>query len=164
MRTSQWSLLIAALMFVASIWFVLASLRAAEPRAAVAGEPAARPIASVRELMTGLIGPASDTVYKSVSIVVSAEGTKEFAPQNDEEWGAVSGAAAALAEAGNLLKAKSRDGASDADAWQKISQDMIDASLISMKAAEARDKEALLASGEALNRSCDNCHRSYDIE
>jgi cytochrome c556 len=41
---------------------------------------------------------------------------------------------------------------------------MIDASLISMKAAQAKDKEALLASGEALNDSCDSCHQKYNID
>jgi cytochrome c556 len=54
--------------------------------------------------------------------------------------------------------------ARDTDRWISISQSMIDASLVSLKAAEARDKEAVLASGEALNASCDDCHRIYNVE
>ena len=41
---------------------------------------------------------------------------------------------------------------------------MIDASLIARKAAAAHDKEGVLASGEALNDSCNGCHRTYDVE
>jgi hypothetical protein len=38
---------------------------------------------------------------------------------------------------------------------------MMDAAIVSMKATEARDPEALLNSGEALNESCDACHVKY---
>jgi cytochrome c556 len=69
-----------------------------------------------------------------------------------------------VAEAGELLKLKGREGARDADPWRKYSQDMIDASLIARKAAAAQDKEGVLASGEALNDSCNGCHRTYDVE
>ena len=163
---SRWSLLVASLMFIASIWFVLASARPGGTMAAAgaAGVPAAEPIATVHQLMTGIVGPASTTVYESVSIVIDRQGEKENYPQDEAEWDAVAGAAAALAESGSLLMVADRPGARDTDSWRKLSQDMIDASLISMKAAQARDKEALLASGEALNASCDSCHRSYDID
>jgi hypothetical protein len=165
MQTSQWTLLIASLMFIFSLWFVLSSAQQMAPAATpAAAAPAAEPIATVRELMTGLIGPASTTVYKSVSIIVDKDGEKEFFPQNPEEWDAVVGAAAAVAESGALLKIAGRPGAVDADPWRKYSQDMIDASLISKRAAEARDKEGLLASGEALNASCNGCHLAYDVE
>ena len=69
--------------------------------------------------------------------------------------------AAAVAESGGLLMIDSR--ARD-ERWVQISQEMIDASLISMRAAQDQDKEALLASGEALNASCDSCHRAYGID
>lgn len=161
MRTSSWTLLLTALMFVASIWFVLASARngGGEPAPA----PAAKPTASVQQLMTGIVSPASTVVYRSVSVVVSQEGVQENYPKTDAEWNAVSGSAAAIAEAGALLMAPSRVGAHDTDGWRKIAQAMIDASLVSKKAAEAKDKDALLASGEALNASCDNCHRTFDV-
>jgi cytochrome c556 len=38
---------------------------------------------------------------------------------------------------------------------------MMDAAAISLKATEARDVEALLNSGEAVNASCDTCHMKY---
>ena len=161
MRTSQWTLLVTCLMFVASIWFVLAS---AKTPAAGGATPAAAPVASVREMMTGMVAPAATTVYRSVGYVVSVEGEKETSPQSDEEWDAIAGSAAALAEAGAMLKAPGRDGFNGAEGWQKFAQDMIDASLVSRAAAIKRDKQALFASGEALNESCEGCHSAYDME
>jgi hypothetical protein len=114
--------------------------------------------------MTGLIGPAATTVYRSVSYVVSAEGEKEFSPQNDEEWDVVVGSAAALVEAGELLKNTRREGARDAESWHKFSQDMIDASLVAKKAAEDRSKTGIIEIGERLNASCTGCHLAYDME
>lgn len=159
MQTSQWTLLISCLMFVASIWFVLVSARTP-----AAGAPVAAPEASVRELMTGLVAPAATTVYRSVGYVVSLEGETETSPKTDAEWEAVAGSAASIAEAGALLKASGRNGFNDAEGWQKFAQDMIDSSLISRAAAVKRDKDALFASGEALNESCEGCHSAYDME
>ena len=161
MRTSQWTLLVTCLMFVASIWFVLASARTP---AAGAATPAAAPVASVREMMTGMVAPAATTVYRSVGYVVSVDGEKETSPQSEEEWEAIAGSAAAIAEAGAMLKAPGRDGFNPAEGWQKFAQDMIDASLVSRAAAVKRDKQALFASGEALNESCEGCHTAYDME
>lgn len=154
---AQWILLLSGVMFLTSIWFLLAGAGAG-PAAGARTEP----VATVKQIMTGLVSPASTTVYQSVSIIISEQGVQENYPRSDEEWDAVSGAAAALAEAGGLMMVEGR--ARDEDEWIKISQQMIDASLISMKAAQAKDKEALLASGEALNDSCDSCHQKYNID
>jgi cytochrome c556 len=42
-----------------------------------------------------------------------------------------------------------------------MSQAMIDSAKAALQAAEARDTEGILAAGEGLNTSCDNCHRRY---
>ena len=61
MRMSPWTLLITRLMFVSSIWFVLAATRnPGRPDAAAA----AAPFATVRQL-TGIVSPASTVVYRS---------------------------------------------------------------------------------------------------
>ena len=142
MQTSQWALLVSGLMFLASIWFVVASSGSRVPAAA---QPAAAPVATVRELMTGLIAPAATTVYRSVGYVVSAEGEQETSPRTEEDWERIAGSAAALAEAGALLKVPGRDGFNDSAGWQRFAQEMIDASLISRAAAVKRDKDALFA-------------------
>jgi hypothetical protein len=153
-------LTLSALMFVASIWFVLAQASAGSD-AGGAGGPVIEPIATVKQLMNGIVTPASTTVYRSVSIIIDEEGVHENHPRSDEEWDVVAASAAALAEAGGLLMLDGR--APDTERWVEMSQAMIDASLISMRAAQDQDKEALLASGEALNASCDSCHQGYGV-
>jgi hypothetical protein len=159
MRMAQWTLILSGMMFVASIWFVLAGARnAATATPVIAGES----LASIKQIMDGIVAPASTTVYESVSIIVDEKGITENYPRTEEEWDVVSASAVALAEAGNLLMVGKR--VVDEDRWPKLVQAMMDASLISMKAADSRDRDALLASGEALNDSCDNCHRTYNID
>lgn len=161
MRTAQWMLLVSVLMFVASIWFVLAGLRSGAQAAPASAGPVADPVATVRQVMLGVVAPASTTVYQSVSIIVDEKGITEKQPRTDEEWAVVEASAAALVEAGGLMKVGKR--VFDEERWPGLVQAMIDASLVSMKAATNHDKDALLASGEALNDSCDNCHRAYGV-
>jgi hypothetical protein len=158
MRTTQWILVLSVLMFVTSIWFILAG--ASGP--GTASGPVVEPVATVKQIMSGIVAPASTTVYESVSIIVSFEGVQENHPRTQAEWDQVAGSAAAIAEAGGLMMVEGR--ARDTDRWIAMSQAMIDASLISMQAAQDQDKDALLASGEALNESCDSCHRAYSID
>jgi hypothetical protein len=160
MQTRHWMLTVSTLMFVASIWFVLAQASGGSG-AGGAGGPVTEPIATVKQLMNGIVAPASGTVYQSVSIIIDHEGEHENHPRSDEEWDVVAASAAAIAEAGGLLM---MDGRARDERWVQISQQMIDASLISMRAAQDQDKEALLASGEALNASCDSCHQAYGID
>jgi hypothetical protein len=159
MRTAHWILVLSGLMFVASIWFALAGARNTAQAAPIAG---GEPYATVKQIMNGIITPASNTVYQSVSIIIDDAGIHENYPQSEEEWDVVAASAVALAEGGNLMMVGNR--LVDEDRWPALVQAMIDASLISMKAAEARDREALLASGEALNESCDSCHSAYNID
>jgi len=42
-----------------------------------------------------------------------------------------------------------------------MSQALIDAGKVALKATEAKSAEGVLAAGEAINTSCDNCHRKY---
>jgi hypothetical protein len=159
MRIAEWTLILSGLMFVASIWFVLAGARnTATAAPAVTGEARA----TIKQIMDGIVAPASTTVYQSVSIIVDEKGITENYPRTEEEWDVVAASAVALAESGGLLMVGKR--VVDEDRWPKLVQDMVDASLISMKAADSRDRDALLASGEALNNSCDNCHQAYNIE
>ena len=45
--------------------------------------------------------------------------------------------------------------------WTTMSKAMADASIVALKAIEARDPDALLASGEGIKSSCDTCHQRY---
>jgi hypothetical protein len=155
---------ISALLFIFGVGFVVVGARAARQMPAVEAPPgpAMVPIATTRQLMVGIVGPAANVVFNAVSSTVTAKGIEEVAPRTDEDWGKVGGAAASLAEAGNLLMLQPR--AIDKGDWIKMSQAMIDAGRQTLKAVDARDAEGVLAAGEPLNQSCDNCHQRYRRE
>ena len=159
MRIVHWLFIVSAALFVSGIGFVIAGARSA--RAAVAVEPpvTTTPVASVRQIMRGIVGPAATVVFNSVSTTVSFKGTEEHAPHTEEEWEVVGNSAAALIESGNLLMMGSR--AVDKGEWIQMSRAMIDAGTIALKATQEKSADRVLAAGEAVNMSCDNCHRKY---
>jgi hypothetical protein len=71
-------------------------------------EPAFRPTATVKDIMTSIVDPESDVIWNSVATIVSLTGTEERAPQTDEEWAAVRRSAVQLVEATNLLRIPGR--------------------------------------------------------
>ena len=155
-RTTYGLLIVSLLLFVFGIWFVLAGARASS-----AGPPAAPPVASVLELMDGIVSPAAQVVYDSVATIVDKDGVKETRPQNDREWARVAGNAAALIEASELLRMEGR--AKEGEDWLVISKAMGDAAAELRAAAQKKDAEGILGGGEKLNNSCDNCHRKYQV-
>jgi hypothetical protein len=156
MRTTYGLLTVSLLLFLFGIWFVLAGARSG-----AGGPPAAPPVATVAELMDGIVSPASTVVYQSVATTVTREGTEEIRPKNDREWARVAGNAAAIIEASELLKAAGR--ARDSGDWVMISTAMGTAAAEARAAAQKKDPEGILAAGERLNNSCDNCHRKYQV-
>jgi len=160
MRMVHWLFVVSVALFVSGIGFVIAGARTA--RHAPAAETAAAavtPVASVKQIMQGIVQPAATAVFNAVSTSVTAKGTKEIAPHTEEEWEQVGNSAAALIESGNLLLIGNR--AVDKGDWVKMSQAQIDAGKIVLKAVQAKSAEGVLAAGEAVNESCDNCHRTY---
>jgi hypothetical protein len=150
---------VGALLFVFGIGFVVVGARSA--RQGSAAQPASPivPVASVKQIMNGIIMPAATVVFDSVSSTVSERGVEEVVPRNDGEWAAVGDSAAALAEAGNLLMMDGR--AVDRGDWIAMSQAMIAAAQQTLKAVEARNPDGILEAGSELNTSCDNCHQRY---
>jgi len=163
-RITNWLFVIGALLFVFGIGFVIVGARESRraPAAAVATPAAATPIASTKQIMAAIVGPAADAIFNAVSTTVSEKGIQEIAPRNDEEWTALSSKAAAMAEAGNLLLTGGR--AVDQGDWVKMSQAMIEAGRQTIKAVEAKSTDGVLAAGEKVNASCDTCHERYRRE
>ena len=158
MKIRHWFFLVGVLLFVAGIGFTIAGARAARLAPAVEA-PITTPVATVKQIMKGIVTPAAMVVFNSVSTTVSVRGTEEKFPRNDEEWEEVGTSAAALIESGNLLLLGSR--AIDKGDWVKMSQALIDAGKLALKATEDRSAEGVLAAGEQINASCDGCHRRY---
>ena len=127
--------------------------------AACARQPAFKPVASVQQLMQATIHPASEVVFEAVGTVVSASGVEEIAPKNDEEWTNVRNNALTLAEAGNLLMIGNR--ARDKGDWMKLSQALVDVGVVALKAAEAKNPQALFEAGGEVYEVCQRCHTRY---
>lgn len=162
MRLVHWLFLISAALFVSGIGFLVLGARTAQQAPDVQSTvdaPVLRPVATVQQIMQGIIGPAATVVFASVGTIITASGREERAPKTDEDWQAVGNSAAALAEAGNLLMMENR--AVDRGDWLKMSQALIDGGLLALKAIDAKDPDALLSAGEPINLSCDNCHQKY---
>ena len=160
MKPRHWFFVVGVLFYLVGIGFVIAGARAT--RQAPSRQPAAvdvTSVATVKQIMKGIVSPAAMTVFNSVSTTVSIKGTEEHQPHTDDEWEMVGNAAAALIEAGNLLMMGTR--AIDKGDWVKMAQALIESGKVALKAVEAKSPDQVLASGEAINNSCDTCHRKY---
>jgi len=112
-------------------------------------QPPFKLVATVSQVMTAIIAPASDIVFHAVS------GT----PRNDAEWKKVQNSALELAESGNLLMlpGRRRDNAE----WVKHSQAMIEAAMFALKAAREKNTGNLMIAGDRIIGTCEGCHNKY---
>ena len=151
----HWLYLVSVLLFVTGVGLVVTSARASRRSSSLV-----TPIASMKEIMNGMVTPASDAVFAAVSTSVTKQGTEEKAPKDDAEWQALANKAAMLVEAGNLMLVDGR--LKDKGDWVKLTQAYIDASKVALDAARAHKPDAIYASGEAIDKSCDACHEKYE--
>lgn len=147
---------------------------------------APRPVASLRDLMSGLVDPAADALWNSVATISTSSGTEDRRPRTDAEWAAVRREALLLAEAGNLLAIPGRavvlpgetidggeaPGARTADqiaasiaadparfaAFARALQQTVEPALA---AIDRRDADALFEAGGAIDEACEACHRAF---
>jgi hypothetical protein len=126
---------------------------------ACAPQPAFKPVASVKQLMEATISPCAESIFEAVGTIVSAAGVEEIAPKNEQEWAAVRNQALTLAESGNLLMMSSR--AKDKGEWIRMSQALVDAGVVALKAAQAKNAAALFDAGAQVYAVCEQCHSRY---
>jgi hypothetical protein len=131
--------------------------------AALAGcaqpQAAYTPVATVADLMEGMVMPAAEVVFEAVYTEVTVEGIREIQPQNDEEWDIVGHNAMALVEAGNMLKFDTEH-AAEPD-WRQWCQSLMDSAANVAKVAEARDASRMLDAGGVMYEACSGCHKQY---
>jgi len=159
MRTVQWLFVVSVALFISGIGFVIASARTARAATPVAEAPVTTPVASVKQIMNGIVMPDAYVIYEAVGTKSSAKGIEEIAPQNDEEWAKIANAAAAIVESGNLLLMGNR--VLDKGDWIKMTHEFMEQGKLALKAAEAKDKDGIVAAGGDLNTTCDKCHAKY---
>ena len=162
MKPVHWLFVISLGLFVSSIGFVIAAertARTASPQAAAPPQPAVPPVATVKQIMAGVVAPSATSIWDSVATTVSAAGIDEKMPRTDAEWAQVATSAAVLADSASLLLAGGR--AVDTEDWPKMAQAMATAAAKALKAAEAHSSDGILMVGDEINQTCDNCHERY---
>ena len=124
--------------------------------------PPFKPVADVKQLMQAVVDPAADVVWGAVGTIDSKDGIQEILPKNDAEWLVVRNAAITLTEGGNLLMMDGRS--KDRGEWIKHSRDLIEVGTRAIKAAEAKDKNAIFELGGEIYAVCSGCHEHYQIK
>lgn len=119
--------------------------------AAVAQRSGMRPVASVTELMNSMLIPASNALFNVPRQV----------PEDDAGWETVRNHAIVLAESGNLLLVEGR--AQESEVWKSTSVALIEAGEAALKAAKARDVDAILEVGNQIIDACERCHEKHWI-
>lgn len=183
MRTAHILLIVTAAAFLGTV-AVAQQTAASKPvtRApARNGQPAYVAVATVQDLMAGMIDPASKVVFNAVSSVETSSGVQETAPQTAEEWVQVRRSALMMIEGANLLLIPGRriappevakvhnEGelppaeiearvAKDRAAWNRFTVEFRQAATAALKAAEAKKPADFGPASEAIDTACENCH------
>lgn len=121
--------------------------------------PPFTPVTDNLQLMEWILDPAADVIWGSVGTIIDASGRQDLRPETDDEWNAVRNAGAVIAESGNLLMMEPR--ARDGDDWMEYAQGLVDTGVLAIKAAEARDPEAVFDAGGRIYAVCASCHQMY---
>jgi hypothetical protein len=197
MRKPTWAMVLGSALFLSTVAAV-AQQSAAKPPAAPAAKPAPAqapatapaaasgfvPVASIKEIMAGIVDPTSKVLFNAVSVEATQAGTKTKAPETAADWALVRRNAVILAEAGNLLKMAGRRaepaGAAtetspenltpaqiqaaigqDRAGFNRFAQGLTDAALAALKAIDAKSTDGVSDAGEKLDSACENCHLKF---
>jgi|KBSSwiStaDraftv2_1062776.scaffolds.fasta_scaffold325387_2 hypothetical protein len=145
-----------------------------------------KPIVSVKELMDGMIDPASDFVFDSIGTIINKEKITEIQPRTDEDWNRIKVGAITMAEGVYLLKVPRRfapvgdennssgpeaEELSPAQITAKLEKDPVlwnakiealrNASLEVLEIVKKKDVNALWGACEDLDAACENCHLEF---
>jgi cytochrome c556 len=127
--------------------------------AAIAQAPSyrAQPYGNLKQVMRSVPLPNSDVIFAVQSKV----------PKNDAEWQAVENAAVAIQETANLilipgrLRANGQPVPLQSADYLQFARALVPAGAKCLKAAQARNMEAIGDCTDLLSESCDNCHKVY---
>jgi hypothetical protein len=145
-----------------------------------------KPIAGVQDIMAGMIDPAADFLWASVSTTVTEGKTVEKQPRTEEEWAEVRRQAILLAEGANLIMMDGRhvvkEGskledhgtpgnltaeeseqaiAKNRDAFIAFAQALRDVGRSMLDAADAKNPQGLIDAGDTMDQVCEGCHLEF---
>ena len=105
--------------------------------------------ATVKEVMLTMTVPSSEVIFSAAS----------EPPKNQQQWDAVRKGAVELAESGRLLMTSGR--AKDTTTWMEMARDLVKQAEATLKAAEARNSDALSKASDDAYLTCETCHGRY---
>ena len=117
---------------------------------AMAQAPQYKEVASIAQLMAGLVDPIRAAIQ---------EAAKDPGPADDRAWRAVQAKAVMLQESAQLLMVGTR--VKDQEAWAKAANAFGDVGANIAKAAEEKNLPAFQAAVGAMTASCMGCHSTY---
>jgi hypothetical protein len=145
-----------------------------------------KPIAGVQDIMAGMIDPAADFLWESVSTTVTKGKTVEKQPHTDQEWAEVRRQAILLAEGANLIMMDGRHVVKEgsnledhgtpgnltaAESEQAIAknrasfiafaQALRDVGRSMLDAADAKNPQGLIDAGDTMDQVCEGCHLEF---
>ena len=107
--------------------------------------------------------PEAPATVKEVMVTMTIPSSRDDAayepPNDDEQWVAVRKNAVMLVESGKLLMTSER--ARDNTTWMEMARELVVQAEATLKAAEARNADALLNVSDPLYLSCETCHERY---
>ena len=144
---------------------------AAAPRG---NAPAAAPVATLGQLMKGIIYPASNVIFFAQDkdpAKVKPAGDPSLATDPLAStyggWAAVENSALALNEAANLLSVPGRKCSNGRPVpiqnpdWPKLVQGLRDAGIAAYKAAQSKNMDKIVDAANVMTDACSNCHDKY---
>jgi hypothetical protein len=132
--------------------------------------------ADLNQLMRGALYPAANVVFASQvddPEALKNAGNREPSMSTDPlnaafgGWVAVENAALTLAESANLLTIPGRRCSNGAPvpvkdpAWAAFVQQLRDGGMKAYRAATAKDQDKMIEASDAVNASCEGCHRRW---
>jgi hypothetical protein len=130
-----------------------------KPATSAQADPPIKAIATLEEVMHGMVIPNAEVVWGASGSIVTANGVEERRPKSENEWINVEASATTLTEAGNLLMMEGR--AKDSGRWMDRARALREAGAAVHNAAKARDVDALFEKGGDLFEACQGCHFDY---
>lgn len=109
--------------------------------------------AALAVLMSTVVDPAADQIWKYAGSVQDASGTHDLSPKTPAAWNTVIGGAEGLKKGAKALRGDPR--------FTKFAGDLDDLANQIMKAVNKRDSRPLLRLGGELDALCERCHQQY---
>jgi Cytochrome C' len=142
-----------------------------------------QPVATLQELMQSEVDASADSIWDAVETTTSKSGDENKQPRTAEEWQQVRRNAIVLIEAANLLTVDKRRlsaapfpaeaaGALDSTeiekriaanraAFNQYALTLRETARSMLAAIDARDPNALVSAGGALDEVCESCHMTF---